>query len=95
MTDHSHAAWLIERAPILERIKAEDEAIAKLHSSHVDAWLDAPSCEICGETKPIVTRDYRHPQCQDCHDGLAETYREPREQESFGEMTGRLHRGPL
>ena len=38
-----------------------------LHDAHVQAWLEADACELCGKVTLIVTSNWLHPQCADCY----------------------------
>lgn len=38
--NQSAAAWLLSVGPILERFRAEDRALAELHSAHVEKYYD-------------------------------------------------------
>lgn len=73
MNARTAADWLASIGPVLDRIKAEDEAIAKLHSAHVDAWLDAEYCEKCGNQFGLhqLTRNGRNLECQSCYQPMS------------------------
>lgn len=48
--------WLRSIAPKLAEFRQQDAAEAALHSAHVEAWMDCPSCAYCGEPVPGLVK---------------------------------------
>lgn len=89
--DRTATAWLTSPrvTSLLAQFRAEDRALAELHSAHVEAWMTADCCAYCGDFAP----DLRRGKCETCRAN------EPVEREDHGESFGETYaarcRGPL